>query len=240
MGCSSSRPGEGEVRIRVLSLDLEVRDTGSFAPDNIIGLIQAERPDVVALQSIRREDASDIMASLSDQSGMAYAFGETHGSGIVRFGNGFLTRFPILEERNTVWTGPSPGGILHLVLEIGGEEISVMSADPRRPDTGVLTMLLDAVRSAGTRPRIVAMGFGEDLSAAHDSLAGALSDGWEAIGSGDGPTFPAVAPSERRDRVYFSPAAGQRSGFRPKSIRVLKTRVSDHAPLLIELELAVP
>lgn len=80
---------------------------------------------------------------------------------------------------------------------------------------------------------------GGDLNATPDTravrrLADAFHDAWTAAGRGDGPTFPAVAPSARIDYVFVG-----------EGIRVLDARVgtnasnaSDHLPVVIDLRLA--
>jgi endonuclease/exonuclease/phosphatase family metal-dependent hydrolase len=79
---------------------------------------------------------------------------------------------------------------------------------------------------------------GGDLNATPDAravrrIADALRDAWAAAGRGDGPTFPAVAPSARIDYVFVG------DGVRVTDARVgaSASKASDHLPVAVDLHL---
>lgn len=239
--CSSTQQSIDRARIRVLSVDLSVEDGRTPSVDNLIELVRAEKPDVVALPNLPRADGDDFLVQLADRTGMTFAFGEVSSSAGVRTGTGFLTLSPILEEKNSVLAVDPPGGLLSLVLDVEGTETSIIivsvDKDARVGEPALVPQqVMSAVRRTGNRPTLVIGGFGSGTEIVRDSLMTALRDAWPSVGVGDGFTFPAASPARRADELWFTPATSQRRGLRPVSMAVLKARVSDHAPLAAVFE----
>jgi endonuclease/exonuclease/phosphatase family metal-dependent hydrolase len=227
---------------------------GKVDIERIAKLILDSKADIAALQEVdrgvERTKKIDIMTELSDRTGMTYAFGRTADFQGGRFGNGFLTRFPIFEERNLLYAADSleeRRGLLQLVLGTRGEEFVIMNTqlDNRSDDSGRASCIRElraAAQRYAPRPIIVCGDFneapeGRDIMMLKESF----SDVWEVAGSSAGATFPADSPATRIDYVFVSKPYGKsdttyRRALMPISARVLPSRASDHLPLLTEFE----
>ena len=240
-GCGSSRQETGLRTFKVLTVNLTHNDStdSRTVTRRIAEVIKDLRPDLVALQGIRRDvvqsDEFDILTTLSDLTEMTYAFGETSADDSQRTGNGFLTRHPILEERNLLFPGGTSGtnsGVLRLILDVGGSEVTVLTTllDDGTEATGA--QLMNAVRELPTGAKMF-------LASSHDvtnakgitSLKEILEDAWEKVGTGPGYTMH--SPAQRGDYVLFSEG---RPGFMALSARLVEVPILTHLPLWVEFE----
>lgn len=256
LGCSSSSQATGSRTIRVMTYNVHHGEglDGKVDLERIARLILDARADVVALQEVdrgvERTKKIDMMTNLSDLTGMTYAFGKTADFQRGQVGNGFLTRFPIFEERNLLYAADSSGepqGLLQLILGASGEELVVMNTQlDNSSDDSVRISNIRELRAAARRyaPRpIIVCG---DFNEAPDGRGIAMmkedfSDVWETAGSGSGATSPADSPARRIDCMFVSKPYGKsdttyQRALRPISTRVLSSRASDHLPLLTEFE----
>ena len=223
--------------------------------DRIAKLIKSEKPDVVALQEIdrgvERSGKLDIITKLADLTDMTYAFGKTieyHGGD---YGNAFLTRFPIIEERNHLFKMTNQGeqrGLLQLVLDVSGEEIVVANThlesgsddSARFAAVGELTKTL---QSYSSRPVVVCGDFNDSPeSRAVTELKKEFSDSWGQVPQSLGFTFPSNAPGNRIDYIFMlhnsrPDSAAAATVLRPVSARVLQSSASDHLPYIVDFEL---
>jgi endonuclease/exonuclease/phosphatase family metal-dependent hydrolase len=227
---------------------------GAIDIDRIAKLILDSKADVVALQDVdrgvERSKKIDIMTRLSDLTEMTYAFGKTMDLQGGRYGNGFLTRFPIFEERNLLYAADSLGearGLLQLVLGANGEEFVVMSTqlDTRDDDSGRAASIQELIASSlryAPRPVLVCGDFNEPPGGKSIlMMKESFEDVWALAGRGAGATAPADSPATRVDYVFVSKPHGRSDStvqgtLRPISARVLPSRASDHLPLLTEFE----
>ncbi len=256
-GCSSSRPAGSPAKLRVLTWNIHHGEglDRRVDIDRIAKIIQMEKPDLVALQEIdrgvRRSGNSDIITTLADLTDMTYAFGKTIEFQGGDYGNGILTRYPILEEHNIPYRMIRPGeqrGLMLLVLDVKGEEIVFANThlESASDDTARLESVGELVTSLkGFSPRpVILCG---DLNDRPESrvvsrLTDEGTDAWRATGRGDGFTFPASAPRQRIDYVFVlgnsrSDSAAPAVRLQPSLARVLQSDASDHLPLLVEIEL---
>ncbi|MEX1138417.1 MAG: endonuclease/exonuclease/phosphatase family protein [Bacteroidota bacterium] len=244
-GCTSSRYGAGQATFRVLTVNVQSDDSTDVRTNTrrLADMIREVNPDLVAVQGIRRSvvqsETFDVLTALSELTGMTYAFGETRADSIVRFGNGFLTRHPILEEGNTLYPAITPGkqnGLLRLLLDFGGNEIRVINThlggDAGEGEIAELKGLI-RLNAAGA---ILLLGSSDKLSADEIAipLMEILDDAWERAGAGSGFTFPANDPARRSDFALFTSG---RPGFRAVAAQVLGTSTPTHLPLMVKFEL---
>ncbi|MBI2618553.1 MAG: endonuclease/exonuclease/phosphatase family protein [Ignavibacteriales bacterium] len=251
-GCSTARHDRSAPFLRVMTFNIHHGEgtDGRVDLKRIARVIRDSRADVVALQEVdrgvERTERVDIMTELSDLTGMAYAFGKNIDYQGGLYGNGFLTRFPILEERNHHYAmirANEQRGALVMVLDVRGTEVLVLNThlDYREDDIERLQNVKEIttlLASRGTRPAIV---FGDfnDLpgSGTHTSLKDGLLDTWEKSGQGDGYTYPSGSPFKRIDYIFVTRIDNQSPGLVPLSSRVLASDASDHLPLLVTLDL---
>lgn len=245
-GCASSRHHTGQLTFTVLTVNMHTGDSTDArdAAHRIADVIRELDPDVVALQRMQRSalqsETFDVLTALSDLTGLTYAFGETRNDGEKRFGNGFLTRHPILEESNNLYPDGAPGnqnGLLSLVLEVGGMEMRVMNTHfGIEASEGDVSELRNLLRLAAP-PRLL-LASSDNLSGDEISrpLMDVLDDAWKRAGAGSGFTFPANDADRRSDFVFFDSGI---PGFRVLAATILDTRTPMHLPLKVELEFVV-
>jgi endonuclease/exonuclease/phosphatase family metal-dependent hydrolase len=136
-GCMRQNTFRTIPSIQVVSISLERSGKRLTRSDlrELAGVIQDAHADLVALHQVRRisreGDSLDPITSLSDLTGMTYAFGSVAENLDERLGNGVLTRFPILEEKNLNFrpTGSDEQqGLLKLRLDVHGSEFILIAA----------------------------------------------------------------------------------------------------------------
>jgi endonuclease/exonuclease/phosphatase family metal-dependent hydrolase len=224
--------------------------------DRIARVILSEKPDIVALQEVdrgvERSKKIDIITALADRTNMTYAFGKTIDYQGGDYGNAFLTRFPILEERNLHYKMTREGeqrGLLQLVLDVRGEELVIANThlDSRDVDSARVPSMKElkvTLSGYSPRPVIVCGDMNDDPnSRAMTQLKRDYVDSWEQAGRGEGFTYPSDEPRKRIDYMFIrkNPNPGSASAavqLRPVSARVLQSSASDHLPLLVEFELS--
>lgn len=257
VGCASSKIAASGTTLRVMTWNIHHGEglDKKVDVDRIAKVILSEKPDVVALQEIdrgaERSGKIDIITKLADLTDMTYAFGKTLDYQGGEYGNAFLTRFPILEERNLQYELIQPGerrGLLQLILDVRGEEIVVTNThlESRSDDSARASSvgeLRNALRRYSPRPVVVCGDFNDPPdSRVIAELKKDYVDSWALVGRGEGFTFPSNAPKRRIDYILVlnkskPDSASAAVQLRPFSARVLQSSASDHLPLLVEFEL---
>lgn len=158
-------------------------------------------------------------------------------------GNAVLSRYPILRSRNQDVSQYrlEQRGILHCELAAPGRPVvhglcvhlSLTESQRRRQ----LVMLADYVAQhvPADAPLLIGGDFNDWRARANDWLARRLDlvEVFSALGGQPARSFPSSLPVLRLDRIYVR-------GLRPRAAKVLWGRpwsmISDHAPLLVELD----
>jgi endonuclease/exonuclease/phosphatase family metal-dependent hydrolase len=257
VGCSSSKIAASGSTLRVMTWNIHHGEglDEKVNVDRIAKVILSAKPDIVALQEIdrgvERSGKIDIITKLADLTDMTYAFGKTIDYQGGEYGNAFLTRFPILEERNLHYRLTQPGeqrGLLQLILDVRGEEIVVVDThlESRADDSARMSSVVElraTLRGFSPRPVVVCGDF-NDLpeSRVIAEIKKDHIDSWVLVGRGEGFTFPSNAPKRRIDYILVMnnskpDSASAAVQLRPMSARVLQSSASDHLPLLVEFEL---
>lgn len=255
IGCAAGGASSDPTTLRVMTYNIHHGEgiDGTVDIKRIAKLIRDARADIVALQEVdrgvERTKKIDIMTMLADLTGLTYAFGKNIDYQGGDYGNGILTRFPIVEERNAHYTMIREGeqrGLLQLVLDVHGQEIVVMNTHiDYRPDDTERVLHIGELREAAQRysPRpVVVCGDFNDLptSRAISMMKEDFIDTWEESGEGSGFTYPTATPEKRIDYIFISkPATGSPIVLRPVSANVLQSEASDHLPLLVEFRISV-
>jgi endonuclease/exonuclease/phosphatase family metal-dependent hydrolase len=224
--------------------------------DRIAQIIIEEKADAVAIQEVdrgvERSKKIDMITKLADLTGMTYAFGKTIDYQGGDYGNALLTRFPIYEERNTLFKkfpDAEQRGVLLLVLGVIGEEIVIANThfDSRGDDSlrvAGVSDLKSMLKGYSTRPTILCGDFNDiPSSRVVSQLKEEYLDTWELAGTWEGFTFPSEVPKERIDYIFTNnfrktDSTSTAVHLRPLSAHVVKSLASDHAPLLVEFELS--
>ena len=255
-GCGSSRPGTTDSTIRVMTWNIHHGEgtDGVVDVDRIADLIVDEKIDIVALQEIDRgiprSKKIDIITALAEKTDRTYAFGKTLDYQGGEYGNGFLTRFPILEERNILYSrsfGREPRAVLLLVLDHKGQEFVVANThlDSRGDDSSRIAAVMELrpiIAQYASRPMLL---FGdlndEPGSNAIGELSEVMNDTWSQAGMGNGFTYPSTSPQKRIDYVFNlkkkPDSLSTLVQLKPVRARVVKSPASDHLPLIVEFTL---
>ena len=176
-----------------------------------------------------------------------------------QFGTAILSRYKIVESHDYIlsrWSSqkgdPQPGepgfpsqnhGFGHVILDIEGKNFSVYNthldyrADP--PEGYEETMRAIQVREMLNiidfkYPLVLTGDMNADFSA-KDVFAPLLDrfyDSWSIAGEGRGLSFPCVDPYIRIDYVLFN----KNSNIQVKNAFLIQTQVSDHLPVVVDLD----
>ena len=204
--------------------------------------------DIAALQEVdvgvERSFRFDIMKILSGYTGMEPVFYKNipHQGG--EYGNGTLSRHPVISSRNyhfVVTGGGEQRGLLQAEIDINGQKIALMNTHlDHRPDETQRLMSVDQIIETKRAYRgmpVLAVGDFNDTpgSQTHLNMKEYFEDVWELLGDGEGYTFRSDNPHRRIDYIFFTNnLAGKGSRhLRPVSIEVLDTQASDHLPILV-------
>ena len=176
-----------------------------------------------------------------------------------QFGTAILSKYKILESHDYIlsrWSSqkgdPQPGepgfpsqyhGFGHLILDIDGTNFSVYNthldyrADP--PKGFNETMRAIQVREMLSiinfkYPTILTGDMNADFSAkdVFEPLLEKFDDAWSIAGEGSGLTFPCINPYIRIDYILVN----KKSSIQVKNAFLIDTQVSDHLPVIADID----
>jgi endonuclease/exonuclease/phosphatase family metal-dependent hydrolase len=206
-----------------------------FAPERIARVLAEIDADIVALQELElRANGFDMLAFLQRETGFHAIAGPTIRSTDRDFGNGLLTRFPIVsvDQVNLDVARREPRGAIDAVVDCDGAPLRVIATHlglrpaERREQ---VRRLLDIVRAGRALPTVL-------LGDLNEWFLRGRPLRWLHEHFGESPahaTFPSPLPLLALDRIWSSPASLLRR------VRVhrsrLAQRASDHLPLVARL-----
>lgn len=205
-----------------------------FVPKRIVGVLSELRADIIALQEVEsRRTGFDMLAYLARETGYEAVAGPTlfHESG--DYGNGLLTRYPVLATRRVdiCVAGCEPRGAIDVEIECG-EPLRVMATH---------LGLRPAERRDQVQRLLAELG---DEKPMPTVLMGDLNE-WFLWGrplrwlrahfehTRAPATFPSSFPVLALDRIWVKPRHLLR-GLSAHSSRLAR-RASDHLPVVAEL-----
>ena len=120
----------GPIRVMTYNLHQGFDTDGRLGPEALASVIEAERPDVLALQEVARgwlvTGGLDLQAWMTRRLGMAGRFA---GTGDPQWGNAVLTRLPVLgSEYHPLPPDDLPlrRGVIDVTLEAGGGPLRIL------------------------------------------------------------------------------------------------------------------
>jgi endonuclease/exonuclease/phosphatase family metal-dependent hydrolase len=224
------------LRIVTFNIQHGRADDGVVDPARLARAVAALEPDVLALQEVdvrlRRSGRVDEAQLAADAAGLSGMFGRARRVGWRgQYGNALLARDGLAQVEVLRMPRPAAGERRSAVLaraRVGSLEVSVAAThlaveanEARRQ----LDLLLDAL---GRRP-LPRLLLG-DLNLTSDLVAPAVEAAGMTLVRGPA-TFPADAPRIRIDHVAVA-------GLDVVSVAVPESDVSDHRPLVVEVERA--
>ncbi len=229
-------PGDGlPVRVMTYNLHQGFDVHGRHGLEELAKVIEAEDPDIVALQEVSRgwvvNGSVDMLEWLSQRLEMDYVWGPAVDP---VWGNGVLSRLPIVGYQNLEM--PNNDSILadraFLKVEIdvgGGETIDVVATHFHSGDgdSAIRVPQAEAVLGAADSGRTTVLLGDFNAQPDHPEMLliadAGFNDALVATGANlDGFTYPADAPWERIDYVWASPDLKMRDFSTPVSL------ASDH------------
>lgn len=248
--CAFTTPrttARGKVRLRVMTYNVHVGIGMDKKNDlaRIAAVINAERPDLVALQEVdrgvERTQRVDQIKELARLTKMDYAFAHNLNYQGGWYGVAVLSRTPILSidhRRYQHLREAERRGFIRVEVELKGQRIHFVNThlDYQHADNRLYeaNQMLAALPQKSA-PVIVAGDFNDEpMGTSYKLMRESFVDAWAASGaSGDGLTYPADKPSKRIDYIF----CGAGSRFSVKNARVVQTLASDHLPLVADLEI---
>jgi len=247
-------------RIRIMTYNIHHGEgiDGKVDVERIAKLIDSLKVDLVALQEVdrgvERTKKIDIMKILSDKTGLNYSFFKNIDYQGGEYGNGILSRFPIVKQDNLHYKMIREGeqrGLLQTIVKIDEDEIAYMNThiDYRQDDTErVMNVeeIRDLVKTKYNEFPMIICGDFNDLpeSRTHVLMKENFVDIWELKGEGDGFTYPTENPEKRIDYIFFrlpevKTGKNDKGKFKlnPLFIEVIESTASDHLPLVSDFEI---
>jgi len=246
ISAKAQNPNNDRPVVRVLTFNILHGATtkGDFNLDTIASVINEVQPDLVALQEVdfktHRAKDFDLATELGWRTKMAPLFGKAMNFDGGGYGEGVLTRMPIISSR-TVALPHSPGNEPRAALEVtvelaSGDTICFVGThlehQRNNPDRIDQTKKLNAVFTRNKYPTILA---GDLNDTPQSQPIQILKKYWtDASGDNPQPTFSSANPQRKIDYVFYRPT---------KQWKVVESRVicnkvaSDHCALLTVLQL---
>nr|AYM52682.1 endonuclease/exonuclease/phosphatase family protein [Aggregicoccus edonensis] len=244
VAASASEPAREPCDVRVMTFNIQSALRGL---DGVAEAIRSASPDVVALQEVdvgsTRAHGLNQVAELAARTGLRYhahfRTTELHGGA---YGVALLSRFPIVSQEQhalPVPKGSEPRTLGHVVLDVGGREVSVYATHlSRRPFNGRARMSQSVAilqrMERDARPKLLMGDLNDDPGSRTVRLLGReLTDAFASTGQGPSGTYPMplFLPTLRIDYVLVDRA------FAPRASRVLRVGASDHFPVVADLHL---
>ncbi len=239
----AAEPRGMPIRVMTYNLHSAFNSQGRQDLEAIAQVIEASGADVVALQEVSRgwllDGSTDMVGWLSRRLEMPIVF---RGTTDPVWGNAILSRYPVaahgwgllplagtLMQRGFLWAQVEVGGAEPLLVIATHLHHVETEHEPRLAQVPVLLNFWGGRRMSLILGDMNSLpGFPEmDLIA----QAG-FADSWAEAGSGEGLSWPAVAPYERIDWIWHTP------DLAAESAETINTLASDHLPVLVTLDLA--
>ncbi|RKT85343.1 Metal-dependent hydrolase, endonuclease/exonuclease/phosphatase family [Saccharopolyspora antimicrobica] len=214
------------------------------------GVVEKSGADVIGLQEVDkhwsdRSDFADQAAWLACRLGMHVAYGANldldpanPGEPRRQYGTAILSRFPILDSRNTLLPRAPQGeqrGLLEARINVRGKKMLFLNTHLQHTSQAERSAQVEAINGIVAGRNLPAVLTG-DLNATPDApeiaeITEHLVDTWPIAGRGDGFTFDAAAPKVRIDYVLASPEIDVHRA------EVISTTASDHLPVVVDIAL---
>lgn len=218
---------------------VDVNDTYNLQA--IADVINAQTPALVAVNEVdkawgSRSNFDDQPARLSQMTGLNWCYGPNLTNGTGQYGNLILSRYTILECKNTLLPKFNPGseqrGLAEILVDVNGTRLRFYAThlQPNADDRRVQVDEIARYTDTQAEPKIIGGDFNAIPSAIElQPMYGRFIDAWQAKGVGNGYTYPATGPTARIDYLFHS------STIPTGSVRVVQSTASDHLAVVADL-----
>ncbi|MGM0620457.1 MAG: endonuclease/exonuclease/phosphatase family protein [Bacteroidota bacterium] len=243
---SAKSQSKENATVRVLTYNIlhgaTVND--DFDLDKIASVIRDVNPDLVALQEVdfktNRAKKYDLATELGQRTQMAPLFGKAMDYDGGGYGEGVLTKMPIIASRNIPLPhspGNEPRAALEVTVELkSGDTISFIGThlehQQNSNDRILQVQKINAVFLKNKYPTILAGDLNDTPKSEAISI---LKNHWnDAAGETPEPTYSAKSPSKTIDYILYHPSAR----WKVTETRVIcDTIASDHCAVFSVLQL---
>lgn len=247
--CASAPPPAEPLRVMVYNIHAGKDAGGADNLARVAELVTSSKADLVLLQEVdrntERSGKVDQLAELERLTSFHGAFGRSLDYQGGEYGIAVLSRWPIAASEVIPLPNDPPqeraGGSreprVALFVVTNGIRILNTHLDASRDETFRLQEVATLIAAGNeVEPTLVGGDFNaEPGSETRRRMAETgYRDAWEACGAGPELTFPASAPVKRIDYLFLTGEA------RCTQAQVLETTASDHRPLLVAIERALP
>ena len=224
---------------------------GKIDLKRIAQVIRETGVDLVALQEVdqatERSLGIKILDSLSALTKMHLYFDKNIDFEGGEYGNGILSRLPILVKYNYHYNMFYEGeqrGLLQTVVDFLGNEILFMDThlDYRSSDServSNIDEIKNEIKKYPDMPVIICGDFNDTaMSRTYLKMKESFSDVWEERGDGKGLTYPSDYPEKRIDYIFYSNRDEEKNKIiiEPAMITVFRSGASDHLPVVAEFK----
>lgn len=243
------------LRVMTYNIHTGVGADGVFNLSRIADIITEHEIDIAGLQEIdqgvERTERVNTMKILSELTGMHAVFGKAIQFQGGEYGNGILTRYPVIEKRNHPYTFDQTGEhrtLLYVFVEYEHDTLFVMNTHlDHRPDDAERMKSVEEILSIASKYEDMPMFLLGDINDTPDSrVVGKLKerfhDVWEEAGEGTGYTFHTEDLNRRIDYIFYPGTMDTNSAriyFKPINAYTIQTPASDHLPVVAEFEVYV-
>ncbi|MCC5910337.1 MAG: endonuclease/exonuclease/phosphatase family protein [Clostridiaceae bacterium] len=210
---------------------------GRYSLDQIVDVIKESGADIIGIQEaengVIRSRFKDQMKYLSEELSMHYVYGNNIALLGGMYGNGILSRYPIESYENLhLPSGREQRGLLSATINVNGNKLNFLTThlglnqQERNKQVNAINKYLDTLPH-----NTILVG---DLNARPDNeivkkISRRLVDTAYAMDQGHLPTFDLPVLSGRIDYVFVD------NNFTIKNYKVIKSRASDHYPVITSI-----
>jgi len=234
------------VTVRVLTFNILHGATtkGDFDLDKIAEVIKNVNPDFVALQEVdfktNRAKNYDLATELGMRTKMAPLFGKAMNFDGGGYGEGVLTKMPIIASRN-VPLPHSPGNEPRTALEVtvelqSGDTISFIGTHlEHQQESGDRLYQVQKINNAFLGNQFPTILAGDLNDTPNSKPIALLKRYWEdASAENPAPTYPSDNPIKKIDYIFYRPSVG----WKVNETRVICDSIaSDHCAVFAVLQL---
>jgi endonuclease/exonuclease/phosphatase family metal-dependent hydrolase len=238
-GADASASADAAVDVDVLKvMTFNIKSGRESSLEAIADVINAERPEIVALQEVDVDTVRTGMVNqphrLGQLTGMTNLFRTAIPYDGGAYGLCVLSEHPILSSTSLQLTSVGEQRILITVeIEIDpGRVITIADTHFGLDADARVTQANEVIAAIGADPDVLLFGDFNDEPGTPpiDRMVTTFQDAWDLSGEGDGFTIPVTTPTRRIDYIWLGD-----NWSAPLDIRVIDTQASDHLPVVAVL-----
>ena len=229
------------IRVRVMTYNLRFGELASL--EELANHIKSFKPDFVALQEVDsktdrtrapHQKGKDFISELSYHTGLFGLYAKTIDYATGYYGIGILSKYPYTSTQKTMLPHPikkhERRAMLEGLFEVGNDTLVFASThlDVNSPETRAEQIKFITNHFGDCKYPVI---LGGDFNARHYSEAIRGMDSWFAASNNDF-GMPAWKPVIKIDYLFALP----QKGWRIVNTQTVQSLLSDHLPIITELE----